>query len=357
MKAPIRIKSFRAKDLSEALRHIRLELGPDAIILETKLNPRSRFSWSQPHVEVTASSAAPAETEGTDIPEAIPPQPEETIDLPGDDPNRSSILTPTTSYPRTYIQLASDLLLRDVPKEQVEAWLEEAMSQLGADVSDAWVLRVHLAKMLRRDIPTDCPSRSWDATGTAIALVGPPGHGKSSAVAKLASFAAIHCGFRPLVIACLHPSQPPHPRLADYCDLMGWRYEQIDAPKLAAAVAAGIERGNWIAIDTPSIPIGDIEGMKAWRSMLGELALAQMHVALSATTAATHARRLLDWYQVLSPTHLLLSRLDEAGGLGSFYPFLSTAQLPVGFASFGPKIPEDIAECEPGLLAQWILGS
>ncbi|MFN9604453.1 MAG: hypothetical protein ACK57P_12470 [Planctomycetota bacterium] len=355
MNAPIRIKSFRARDLSEALRQIRLELGPDAIILETKLKPRSRFSWSRPRVEVTASSAAPVESEGTDTPEDTSPQPEETIGLPGVGLMNGSTLNQAISYPRTYIQVAADLLLRDVPKEQIEAWLGEAMSQLGAEVSDAWVLRAHLAQILRREILTDCPSRSWDATG-AVAVVGPAGHGKSSAVAKLAYFAAIHCGFHPRVIACLHPSQPPHPRLADYCDLMGWGYEQIDAPKLAAVVAAGIERGNWIAIDIPSIPIGDIHGMEMWRSIVSELALAQTHVALSATTATTHASRLLDWYQGLSPTHLLLSRLDEAGGLGGFCSFLSDARLPVGFASFGPKIPDDIAECEPALLAQWILG-
>ena len=42
MTQPIQIRTFRAKSLSEALARIRRELGPDAVILETKPAARSQ---------------------------------------------------------------------------------------------------------------------------------------------------------------------------------------------------------------------------------------------------------------------------------------------------------------------------
>jgi flagellar biosynthesis protein FlhF len=358
MNAPIRIKSFRAKNLTEALRKVRTELGPDAIILETRQKQRSRFSWSRDQIEVTASSGPPPD---------LPPDPlSDDPSPPSDEPIVTEIKTirhPVESplfepapYPLCFIQVGTELLMRELPRERVESWLKEAFSSLGSDDRDPWVVRAYLAQLLRREIPIDPPTRSWIQEKSTVAVV-PPGHGKSSAVAKLASIASMHLGLHPLVISCVHASAPPRPRLADYCDLMEWNYEQVDAPKLVSAVAKGIEHCDWVVLDIPSIPLGDIESMETWRSILQEIQIAQTHLTISATTATTHAQRLMDWYQGVSPSHLLVTHLDEALGLGGFYPFLCSAKLPLGFATFGPDIPNDIVESDSSLLAQWILGS
>lgn len=361
MNTPIQIKSFRAKSLSEALDRIRHELGPDAIILETKHPPKSRFSWSRALIEVTASSPPLAESD-VSVPSRSLEEQTRMISEPTDglaiERQNDSPPNPVLSYaayPACFIQVATDLLLRDLPRDCVEAWLARGLADLGPAVRDEWVLRAYLAQCLRSEIPIDPPSRSWSTNRTTIAVVGPAGHGKSSAVAKLAGLAALHRGLRPRIIACLHPSTPPHSRLADYCDLMGWSYEQVDAPKLASAVASSVESCDWTAIDFPSVPLGDTESMEYWRSTLAEIEIVQTHLVLSATTSVLCASRLLDWYRALSPSHLLATHLDDGWGLGSWVPFLRSANLPLGFASLGPNIPDHLAECEPRLLAQWIL--
>jgi len=363
MNTPIQIKSFRARTLSDALDRIRHELGPDAIILETKHPPKSRFSWSRALVEVTASSSPPTESDPSVPSQSLEEQPRMISDpmdglpLERQDDSSPDPVPSYAPYPASFIQVASELLLRDLPRDCVEDWLARGLADLGPEVRDGWVLRAYLAQCLRHEIPIDRPSRSWSTDRTTIAVTGPAGHGKSSAVAKLAGFAATHRGLRPRIIACLHPSTPPHPRLADYCDLMGWIYEQVDAPKLASAVASGMGACDWTAIDFPSVPVGDTESMEHWRSTLAEIEIVQTHLVLSATTSVSCARRLLDWYRALSPSHLLATHLDDGWGLGSWVPFLRSANLPLGFASFGPHVPDHIAECEPRLLAQWILGA
>lgn len=363
MNAPIRIKSFRGRDLSDALRKVRSELGPNAIILETKHQPKSRLPWSRTLVEITASSSPPAEPDPSvhllSLEELTPMTSDAmdrlTLDRLDDSPSHRVPSHPL--YPESFVQVASELLLRDLPRDCVEDWLAMGLADLGPDVRDRWVLRAYLAQCLRHEIPIDPPSQSWSKGRTTIAVVGPAGHGKSSALAKIAGFAQNHRGLRPRIIACLQPSNPPPNRLAEYCDLMGWIYEQVDAPKLASAVASGMESCDWTAIDLPSVPVGDTESMEQWRSTVAEIEIAQTHLALSATTSVPCAKRFLDWYQGLSPSHLIATHLDDGWGLGSWVSFLRSANLPLGFASLGPHVPDHIAECEPRLLAQWVLGA
>lgn len=353
------IKSFRAKNLSEALRNVRLELGPDAIILETKQRYASRLSWSRSRVEVIASNGPPPENYPSQQPSAestSPPEPK-VAECDSPHPSVETSARKPPSYPLCFVQVGSELLKRDLPREQIETWLEEASASLGTAVQDPWVVRAYLAQRLRHEIPIDPPTHAWTNANSTIAVVGPPGHGKSNSVAKLASIASMHLGLRPLVISCVHPSAtPPHPRLADYCELIGCGYKQVDAPKLASAIARGREHSDWIALDVPSVPLGDFQTMDTWRSLLEELGVTQTHFTISATTATAPAGRLLDWYHGLAPTHLLVTHLDEAFGLGGFYSFLSSARIPLGFATFGPHIPEDIDECDTAQLAHWILG-
>jgi flagellar biosynthesis protein FlhF len=363
MNAPIRIKSFRAKNLAEALRKVRTELGPDAIILETKQTRQSRLSWarlswSRDQIEVTASSGPPPGTDPEPISDELSPPSDEPLatERKTDHLVVESPLIESAPYPPCFIQVGTELLKRDLPRERVDSWVKEAFSALGGDDRDPWVVRAYLAQMLRREISIDPPTRSWTDEKSTVAVVGPPGHGKTSVVAKLASIASMHLGLQPLVLSCVHASTTHRPRLADYCELMEWKYEQVDAPKLTSAIARGIEQNNWIVLDIPSIPLGDIESMEMWRSIFREIQITQTHLTISATTAVTHAQRMLDWYQGVSPSHLLVTHLDEALGLGGFYPFLSSSKLPLGFATFGPDIPSDIVECDGPHLAKWIFG-
>lgn len=103
MTQPIQIRTFRAKSLSEALARIRRELGPDAVILETKPAARSLLGLSNNRISVTATSNSPSAN-----PRVVAQQAEETLQSPTH-PSPDADLSRLTSHHDLSAQYASDI--------------------------------------------------------------------------------------------------------------------------------------------------------------------------------------------------------------------------------------------------------
>ena len=53
----------------------------------------------------------------------------------------------------------------------------------------------------------------------------------------------------------------------------------------------------------------------------------------------------------------LLTKLDEASGLGNLLPLLRTSRLPLSYLTNGQNVPDDIRGAEAPWLARCVLGS
>jgi flagellar biosynthesis protein FlhF len=53
---------------------------------------------------------------------------------------------------------------------------------------------------------------------------------------------------------------------------------------------------------------------------------------------------------------LILTKLDEANGLGNLLPLLRSSRLPLSYLTDGQNVPDDIQTAEAARLAQRILG-
>ena len=52
---------------------------------------------------------------------------------------------------------------------------------------------------------------------------------------------------------------------------------------------------------------------------------------------------------------MILTKLDEATGLGNLLPLLRSKKLPLSYLTNGQNVPDDIATAEPAALKQMIL--
>lgn len=401
MTQPIQIRTFRAKSLSEALARIRRELGPDAVILETKPAARSLLGLGNNRISVTATSNSPSAN-----PHVSTLQSEETLPNPNhpsqasnpsgiashDDRSehsdneatasggsdqasredlsetqplsmrfiRSSGRTRTRdeSNPFTgpYLEFAAELAQTDLDGDLIHAWMLEANEILGDEVTDSWVIRALIAQWIRGSLSVSAPVREWSRGQERIACIGPSGHGKTNCVAKLAGLVSQSLGWVPGILSCNASGTTTTSRLAEYCSMMNWPFGQVESPHAIPSTLQQMESCDILLLDAHCGTIGDTETQHKTAELLTALATTQTHLVMSATSSAISFRRALEWYESYAPTDLLMTKLDEACGLSAIYLSLTQANLPLGFISTGHRIPSDFLQLDSSKLVQCILG-
>ncbi len=371
MKPDVCIKTFQARTLAEALSRVRRELGPDAVILETKVTSASLVPWRGTRIHLTASSRSannamqetpasslvedPELAEKTDSSsntihaeaESLSPSPKPIPPVPA----------PLEWLPDSYLWVADQLRQTDLEPNVIRTWLHDAFAQLGSNVTDPWIIQAHLGQRISAALKVALPLEDWKTSRATVAVVGGSGQGKTSCIAKMAGMASLQCGLRPGILNCSNDGLQAKHSLARYCDLMDWGYEQVHAPKLALAAFERLNECDLILIDTPSCNPGEPEAIEDMQRMLESLAVSQTHWVASANLHPASFHRLQDWYQPLKPTHLLLTKLDESLGLSGLYTGLAHSHLPLGFASTGPGVPDDFLSLNPARVVTLLLGN
>lgn len=401
MTQPIQIRTFRAKSLSEALARIRRELGPDAVILETKPAARSLLGLGNNRISVTATSNSPSAN-----PRVVAQQAEETLQSPTNpspdsDPSRltshhdlsaqsASDITASSgsdqanpedlfeapqlplrfvrssgrkrtrddshSFTGPYLEFAAELAQTDLDRDLIHAWMLEANEILGDEVTDSWVIRALIAQWIRGSLTVSAPVREWSRGRERIACIGPSGHGKTNCVAKLAGLVSQSLGWVPGILSCNASGNTSTSRLAEYCSMMNWPFGQIESPDAIPSTLQQMDSCDILLIDAHCGTIGDAETQQKTSELLTNLATTQTHLVMSATSSTISFRRALEWYESYAPTDLLMTKLDEACGLSAIYLSLTQANLPLGFISTGHRIPSDFLQLDSSKLVQCILG-
>ena len=90
--------------------------------------------------------------------------------------------------------------------------------------------------------------------------------------------------------------------------------------------------------------------------MLAEAAADEVHLVLSSVGSATALRRTAEMFAPVGTTSLILTKLDEATGLGNLLPLLRGSKLPLSYLTNGQNVPDDIQQAEGRKLAKVVLG-
>ena len=90
--------------------------------------------------------------------------------------------------------------------------------------------------------------------------------------------------------------------------------------------------------------------------MLAEAKAEEVHLVLSAVGSANSLKQTAEQFAAAGTTTLLLTKLDEAGGLGNVLPLLRSCKLPLSYVTDGQNVPDDIEAADPRRLTRMILG-
>ncbi len=365
----MKIKTYTARDMKAALRQIKEEQGPDAVMLNTRhfaggvevsvaVEPEEAVLAQIPAIAsqaagdfaaVLARAANPAPQLSSAslalAAQAVAPA----IDTGVGDELRSMrhllesqlsqlAWTDLTRRAPATAQLLQDMTAMGLGANLVTELLHELPS--GIDADDAH--RRTLAALTRRIHVTG------DAlldNGGRVAFVGPTGVGKTTGIAKLAARWVMRHGSRDLALISLDNARfGAHEQLRVLGRLLGVECYALDEPAGLPGLLARLPQHRMVLIDTAGISPRDTH-MNERVAAMGDVARRSnidLWLTLSAGAQAGVIDDAMRAFRAFDPRALLLTKLDEAASLGGILSALAQSSLPLSYVAGGPRIPEDL---------------
>jgi len=245
-------------------------------------------------------------------------------------------------------------LLRNIHAE-MRSYLEKTLHERGlssdADTSE-WF------QVLSENISTceGLPFHRNDGSGPLVyVIVGPTGVGKTTTLAKLASKCVLGMGLNIGLLTMDTFRIAGVDQLREYSELLGVELAVAFSGRELSRQLQNFAGKDVIFIDTPGRSQFDSFGINDIRKNLASLPRAFVLLTVGAGIRAEDAESVYASYSVLEPQALILSKTDEASRCDGLTRLLEISQLPIAYLTDGQRVPEDIHQASPGVVASLIM--
>ena len=184
-----------------------------------------------------------------------------------------------------------------------------------------------------------------------IALVGPPGAGKTTTMAKLAlnssALGARNVGFLTLDTYRAGAIE----ELQTYAEITGIPMEVVYHRRDLPGAMRRLRSCSFILVDTPGRSLSSLAITSEWSTLLAEVDPDEVHLVLPAGLRIDVSRSVRAAFEVLGTTHVLFSKVDEVPGDRGLAELADALGLPVRWIADGQSIPDDLKPAEARILA------
>jgi flagellar biosynthesis protein FlhF len=367
---PVSAKSYLAKTVDEAIAQAREELGCEAMLLNTRkfVNEQGLpggyevvFGVPEPELERQPSPAPPPHAAAEDLAadlERLHAQMDEIRNLLMR-PNKAQY-TPVRTAPEladvydclisseVEPALSKDIVDRLEADTSVDAYLERTAARRGksvdrgpASLKDGDTLKAFVLAELERRVAI-APRLGQNG----VVLVGPPGAGKTTTVAKLASLISDMAETRPVRVLSLDTSARGE-RLREMAEKLGIALTNVPAIRLLPSLIAEARNTEFLLIDTPGYASSDRNAATEAAAALTGRPGIDTHLVVPGYMKPADLRRCIQNYAIFQPSKLLVTKLDETHSFGSVFSQAARAGLALSFLAHGPAIPRDIRAASP----------
>jgi flagellar biosynthesis protein FlhF len=145
-------------------------------------------------------------------------------------------------------------------------------------------------------------------------------------------------------------------QLRTYADIIDLPLEVVATPREMRQAIDRLAGLDLVLMDTAGRSPHDEVRIQELKSILAEAHADEVHLVLSSVANPTSVRTAVEKFAEVGVTALLLTKLDEAAGLGSLLPLIRNSHQPISYLTTGQDVPHDIEPADSHKLAQRILG-
>ncbi len=259
--------------------------------------------------------------------------------------------------PESLFHLFTDLIDAEVSEELARELIDHLRQGAAhSDLDDPVLLKARIGRLLEEEIHVTGPLRVTPGARRLVALVGPTGVGKTTTIAKLAGNFHLRERRRVGLITVDTYRIAAVEQLRTYADIIDLPMEVVSTPREMRQAVDRLADLDLILMDTAGRSPRDDVKIQELKSMLTEAEADEVHLVLSSVNSLESMKKTARQFAEVGVTALVLTKLDEATGLGNLVPLLRSCRLPLSYVTNGQNVPDDIEAADRRRLTRSILG-
>ncbi len=265
---------------------------------------------------------------------------------------------PSKSSPsEVFFRLFADLLDAEIPENFARTLIDRVRSEQKPEQPiDMMLLRARVLRQIESEIRCSGPIQVRPGSHRVVALIGPTGVGKTTTIAKLAANYRLReqCSVGLITVDTYRIAAVE--QIRTYAEIIDLPMQVVSSPYEIDGAIQRMQDLDLILIDTAGRSPRDTERLQELQEYLTRANADEVHLVLSTTSSSRSLTETAKQFAIANPTHLILTKLDEATGLGGVCSLLREGKMPLSYLTNGQNVPDDIDVANASQVARAIMG-